>query len=60
VADTLARTGVGEGIAAALDQVRKIARQDDRRRVIRMVRTTLRDANANCSEIAVVPSAGAG
>lgn len=60
VADTLARTGLRESIASALDQLRKIAREDDRRRIIRIMRTALRDANANCSEIAVMPSVGTG
>jgi tetratricopeptide (TPR) repeat protein len=60
VADTLVRTGLGEGIAPALDQLRRIARQNDRRRVVRIVRTALRDVNANCNEIAIAPFVEAG
>jgi tetratricopeptide (TPR) repeat protein len=62
VADTLARVDrVGERIAPALDQLRKIARHDelrDRQRVVRMVRAALTDAKANCNEIAVSAALG--
>lgn len=52
-ADALARAGLGESVATALAQLRKIARHDDRRRVVRTVRTALRDSNARCSEVSV-------
>lgn len=59
VADTFARVDrLGERIAPALDQLRRIARHDDRRRVIRLVRAALTDSKANCNEIAVSAALG--
>jgi tetratricopeptide (TPR) repeat protein len=59
VADTLARVDrLGERIAPALAELRKIARHDDRRRVLRMVRAALTDSMANCNEIAVSAALG--
>jgi hypothetical protein len=62
VADTLARVErVGERIAPALDQLRKIARPDEhqeRQRVVRRVRAALTDVKANCNEIAVSAALG--
>lgn len=57
--DTLARAGL-RGIDTALDDLRRIARQDDRHRVVRMVRATLRDANARCSEVSFAALGEAG
>lgn len=59
-ADTLARAGLGEAVARALDQLRKIARHDDRRRVVRMVRAALLDSKASCSEVSFVAVGEAG
>lgn len=59
VADTLSRVeSLGEQIAPALDRLRKIARHDDLRRVVRMVRTALTDSKTNCNEIAVSAALG--
>jgi hypothetical protein len=62
VADTFARMDrVGERIAAAIDQLRKIAHHDesrDRQRVVRIMRAALTDAKANCNEIAVSVALG--
>lgn len=53
VASTFVRAGLDVSAAHALDQLRQIARSANRRRVVRTVRTALRDAEANCSEVAV-------
>lgn len=58
VADTLARAALGDGIAPAIAELRRIAYRDDRRRVLRMVRSGLRDAKANCSEVSIVSAIG--
>jgi tetratricopeptide (TPR) repeat protein len=60
VASIFARAGLGISLAHALDQLRQIALSADRRRVVRMVRTALRDAEANCSEVAVAALGEAG
>jgi tetratricopeptide (TPR) repeat protein len=60
MASTLARAGLGVSFANALDQLRQIARSADRRRVVRTVRTALRDAEANCSEVATAGLGEAG
>jgi tetratricopeptide (TPR) repeat protein len=62
VASTFIRAGLGVSAAHALDQLRHIAKSGDRRRVVRTVRTALRDAEANCSEVAIgaLGEAGAG
>jgi tetratricopeptide (TPR) repeat protein len=52
VADTLAQAGLGLDVAA-LDQLRKIASENDRHRVVRIVRAALRDARTHCSEVSV-------
>jgi tetratricopeptide (TPR) repeat protein len=58
-ADTLARATISErALTAALDQLRQIARHRDKRRVVRVVRTALRDAKANCSEVSAVAALG--
>jgi tetratricopeptide (TPR) repeat protein len=59
-ADTLARAGLGGGVATTLDQLRQIARHDDRRRVVRMVRTGLLDSKASCSEVSFAALGEAG
>ncbi len=53
VADTFAQAAFGGSLAPALSQLRNIASQKDRRRIVRTVRTALRDAKAHCSELAV-------
>jgi len=60
VASTFIRAGLGVSAAHALDQLRQIARNADRRRVVRTVRTALRDAEANCSEVAIAALGEAG
>lgn len=60
VASTFIRAGLGVSTAHALDQLRQIAASADRRRVVRTVRTALRDAEANCSEVAVAALGEAG
>ncbi|MGZ5446404.1 MAG: tetratricopeptide repeat protein [Thermoanaerobaculia bacterium] len=50
-ADTLARADLGGGFATTLETLRKIARHDNRHRVVRMVRAALLDAKASCSEV---------
>jgi tetratricopeptide (TPR) repeat protein len=58
VADTLARSPVGGGVASALDQLRQIAGHRDRRRIVRNVRTALSNAKASCSEVSAVAALG--
>jgi tetratricopeptide (TPR) repeat protein len=58
IADTLARAGLGDGMVQALDQLRRITRHHDRLRVVRLVRTALRDSKANCNDIAVDTALG--
>jgi len=58
-ADTLARAGL-RGIEKALDELRKIARQDDRHRIVRLVRAALLDAKASCSEVSFAAVGEAG
>jgi tetratricopeptide (TPR) repeat protein len=58
-ADTLARAGL-RGIETALDELRKIARQDDRHRIVRIVRAALLDAKASCSEVSFAALGEAG
>jgi tetratricopeptide (TPR) repeat protein len=60
VASTFIRAGLGVSTAHALDQLRQIARSADRRRVVRTVRTALRDAEAHCSEVAIAALGEAG
>jgi hypothetical protein len=60
VASTFIRAGLAVSAAHALDQLRQITRSADRRRVVRTVRTALRDAEANCSEVAIAALGEAG
>jgi tetratricopeptide (TPR) repeat protein len=60
VASTFIRAGLGVSAAHALDQLRRIAKSADRRRVVRTMRTALRDAEATCSEVAVAVLGEAG
>jgi tetratricopeptide (TPR) repeat protein len=60
IVSTFIKAGLGVSAAHALDQLRQIARSADRRRVVRTVRTALRDAEANCSEVAIAALGEAG
>jgi len=52
VASTFARSGLAVSLAHALEQLRNITHSADRRRIVRMVRAALRDAETSCSEVA--------
>jgi tetratricopeptide (TPR) repeat protein len=53
VASDLVRGGLKVSAAHALDQLRRIATSPDPRRTVRVVRAALRDAEAECHELAV-------
>jgi tetratricopeptide (TPR) repeat protein len=60
VADTLTSLPFAGGMRPALDLLRRIAAQKDRRRVVRKVRAALRDTKARCSEVSVAAVGTAG
>ncbi len=60
VADTFAQLAFAADLHPALDQLRRIAAQKDRRRVVRRVRAAFRNAKGRCSEVSVPATGAAG
>lgn len=60
VADTFAQLPFSDRLRPALDLLRRIAAQKDRRRAVRIVRTALRNEKARCSEVSVAAVGTAG
>lgn len=59
VADTFARLPFADRLRAVLDELRRMAGQQDRHRVVRIVRAALRNAKTRCTEVSVA-TVGAG
>lgn len=55
IARTLVKAGLGASAAAALDQLRRIARAPNRQAIVAGVRAALRDADTSCRQVAPEP-----